>query len=79
MRSTVNFDDDVIAVVERLRALEQLGFSEAVNRLARAGASVVGADVERPAFVQPTVDLGQMTDVSNVAEALELAEANDDR
>lgn len=75
----MKLDDDVFAAVGELRVKEDLGFSEAVNRLARAGVSVVGAGLTRRAFVQPTIDLGPMVDVSNVAQALEFAESNDDR
>lgn len=75
----MKLDEDVVAAVEQLRAKDNLGFSEAVNRLARAGASVVMTGAKRPAFVLPTIDLGQMLDVSNVAEALEFTESTDDR
>jgi hypothetical protein len=79
MRTTVKLDDDVVAAIDQLRAKENLGFSEAVNRLARAGASVVGAGLARHLFVQPTFNFGEMMDVANVAEALEFAELHDDR
>lgn len=75
----MKLDEDVAAAIDALRAKEDVGLSEALNRLARAGASVVGAGPRRLAFVQQTVDLGQMLDVSNVAEALEYAEASGDR
>lgn len=75
----MKLDEDVAAAVEQLRSSERLGFSEALNRLARAGASVVGAGANRRTFSQPTVDLGEMVDVSNVAEALEFSELSDDR
>lgn len=70
----VNLDEDVAAAVEQFRMKEHVGFNEAVNRLARLGASLVGAGQSRQAFSQPTADLGEMVDVSNVAEALEVAE-----
>lgn len=70
MRTTITFDDDVAAAVERLRRLEGVGVSEAVNRLVRAG--LVGRPGgPRRAFRQRSHRLGLRVDVSNVAEALE--------
>jgi len=79
MRTTVKLDDDVAAAIEQLRLREPLGFSAALNRLARAGAAVIGSDESRKPFKQPTVDLGHMVDVSNIAEVLEVMESDDDR
>lgn len=75
----MKLDEDVAAAVEQLKNSEHLGLSEALNRLARAGTSVVGAGASRRTFTQPTFNLGDMVDVSNVAEALEFSELNDDR
>jgi hypothetical protein len=71
MRTTVEFDDDTGAAVERLRREAGLGVSEAVNELIRRGLLPTG---ERPPFVQQTHSLGLKIDVSNVAEALDLLE-----
>jgi hypothetical protein len=71
MRTTVEFDDDTAAAVERLRRDEGLGVSDAVNRLIRDGL-LPRRDV--PAFRQVTHRLGLRIDVSNVAEALETLE-----
>jgi hypothetical protein len=40
MRTTVSLDDDVGAAVQRLRVERNIGLSEAVNELARAGLAV---------------------------------------
>jgi hypothetical protein len=69
MRTTIKLDDDVAAAAEELRRKRQIGLSEAVNELARAGMR------RRPArkrFRQRTGMLGLQIDVSNTAEALEL-------
>ena len=76
MRTTVKLDRDVAAAVAQLRGNEGIGLSEAVNRLARAGLT---QRQERQPFRQRSVDMGLLIDVSNVAEALELAEGPDHR
>lgn len=67
----MTLDDDVAAAVARLRRERGVGQSEALNELARVGMS---ARPTRPAFRQPTADLGPGMDVRNVAEALEQLE-----
>ncbi len=71
MRTTVTFDQDVAAAVERLRRERSIGLSEAVNELVRAGLRLRQA--RRP-FVQRASDVGLRIDVTNVAEALEQLE-----
>mgnify|MGYP001814834602 FL=1 len=68
MRTTVNLDDDVVVAVERLRQEQDLGVSEAINHLARAG---MRQKPRRTAFRQRTARIGLKVDVTNVAEALE--------
>jgi len=68
MRTTLSLDDDVAAAVQRLREERNLGLSEAVNELVRAG---LAAPPRRKAFRQRTADLGLRIDVSSVADALE--------
>jgi hypothetical protein len=68
MRTTVSLDDDVAAAVQRLRAERNIGLSEAVNELARAGLAVPS---QRPRFVQRTFPMGARIDVANVGDALE--------
>lgn len=69
MRTTVNLDDDVAAQVARLRRERGVGFSAAVNELARAGFQAT-----RPEFryEHVTHDMGALVDLSNVADVLEL-------
>lgn len=72
MRTTVTLEKDVAAAVQQLRRNEGIGLSEAVNRIARAG---LASRTERPQFRQRTVSMGPfLVDVSNVQEALEIAE-----
>ncbi len=71
MRTTVTFDDDVAAAIEHLRHDRKLGMSETVNDLVRRG---LRRDDERPPVRLETVRLDLRFDVSNVAEALEIAE-----
>jgi hypothetical protein len=54
--------------VQRLREERNLGLSEAVNELVRAGLAV---PPRRKAFRQRTANLGLWIDVSSVADALE--------
>jgi hypothetical protein len=68
MRTTVILDDDVAAAVEEVRRRDQVGLSEAVNQLIRAG---LQAPPRARRFRQRSASLGLRIDVSNVAEALE--------
>lgn len=78
MRTTVTLADDVAAELQRLRRERSIGVSEALNDLARAG--MARRKEPRKKFVQRTHNLGRAyIDVTNVAEALELAEGPDYR
>ena len=69
MRTTIRLDDDVATAVSRLRRERDIGLSEAVNELARAGLSVKpGATL----FRQRSVRMGLKVDVTNIAEVLEV-------
>ena len=68
MRTTLSLDDDVAAAVQRLRKERNLGLSEAVNELVRAG---LAAPPRRKVFRQRTANLGLRIDVSSVADAME--------
>ena len=68
MRTTLTLDDDVAAAVQRLREERNLGLSEAVNELVRAG---LAAPPRRKVFRQRTANLGLRIDVSSVADAME--------
>ncbi len=71
MRTTVSLDDDTAAAVQRLREERNLGLSEAVNELIRAGLAIPR---QRSRFVQRSYAMGARIDVSNVADALETLE-----
>lgn len=73
MRTTVVLEDDVAAAIEQLRRKRSLGMSEAVNELVRAGLRSKPAAKE---FRQRSEPLGLRIDVSNIADALELLDAD---
>jgi hypothetical protein len=77
MRTTVTLADDVAAELQRVRRERSVGVSEALNELARAG--MARKKEPRKKFVQRTHSVGIKIDVTNVAEALELAEGPDYR
>lgn len=72
MRTTVTLDDDVAAAVEQIRRERGIGVSQAINELVRR--NLVEASRPTKPFRQKTHALQCRIDVSNVAEALELAE-----
>lgn len=74
MRTTITLDDDVAAAVERLRAAEGVGLSEAVNRMLRT--SMVSRVVRTP-YVHHTEPVGLKVDVTNVGEVLDLLDDED--
>ena len=76
MRTTVTFDEDVAAAVDRHRRERSVGVSEAVNDLVRAG---LAAKRPRQRFEQRSERLGLRIDVTNVAEALEVLDQADAR
>lgn len=71
MRTTVSLDDDVAAAVQQMRAERNIGLSEAVNELARAGLAVPS---QRTRFVQRTFPMGARIDVVNIGDTLEYLE-----
>jgi hypothetical protein len=73
MRTTVSLDDDVAAAVQRMRAERNIGLSEAVNELARAGLSV---PLQRTRFIQRTFPMASRIDVTNIGDALEHLEGS---
>ncbi len=68
MRTTITLADDVAASIEKLRRERDLGLSDAVNDLVRAG---LAAKQPQRVFRQETHDLGPGVDFSNVGEAIE--------
>lgn len=74
MRTTVRLDPEVAAAAERLRRERHIGLGEAVNELARVGLAR-GEKTSR--FRQRTASVGLKTDVTDVADALELLDQYD--
>jgi hypothetical protein len=74
MRTTVTFDADTAAAVERLRRERGIGLSEAVNELIRRGLAAEASTRPPRRFRQRSVPLGLRIDVANVAEAIETLE-----
>lgn len=74
MRTTVNLDDDVAAAVKKRRRTRGIGLSEAVNELARAGMTSQHLATTRERVQLDTRAMNLRVDVSNVADALDIAE-----
>lgn len=75
MRTTITLADDVAAGVEKVRRERDLGLSEAVNDLIRAGLTDRG---DRPSVDFPTYDMGPAKiDYTNIGEAIEAIERAD--
>ena len=71
MRTTVVFDDDVAAAIDRLRRERSIGLSEAVNELIRSGLRTKRRSSE---FRQRSRPMGMRVDVADVAGAIDLLE-----
>jgi len=76
MRTTIKLDEDIAAAIEQMRRDEGIGPSQALNRLARAGLS---APRDLPQFRQTTFEGRLLIDVSDIGEALEIAEGPEHR
>jgi len=79
MRTTLTLDDDVAALVERLRKDRNLSLKEAVNEALRQGLRAMTAPRKRRTpFRTASVAVGRslVGSLDNVAEVLALAEAD---
>ena len=77
MRTTLTLDDDVAAMLERLRRARGARFRDLVNEALREGLKHMTSTPKRRArFRTRSVDLGRclLGSVDNVAEALAVAE-----
>ena len=74
MRTTVTFADDVAAAIDQLRRQQTLGLSDAVNELIRRG---LVAQPSRKPYVQKSYPMGAKIDLTNIGEAMEIAEGPD--
>lgn len=73
MRTTVTFDSDNAAVIDKLRRDKGVGVSKVVNDLIRQACM---AEKSRHPFKQRTAPLGALIDIRNTAEVLDLLEGS---
>lgn len=77
VRTTLTLDDDVAALLKRVRAERALGVKDAINQGLRHGLGrMIAPATSRPAYRTPSVDAGQLLigDLDDVAEVLAVAE-----
>ncbi len=77
MRTTLTLDDDVAALLERVRAERGSGLKDVVNEALRLGLrGLTARPRRRTAYRTPTVSLGRclVGSLDDVSEALALAE-----
>jgi hypothetical protein len=77
MRTTLTLDDDVAALLERLRKERNAGWKDLVNDALRRGlAEITAPPKRREPFRTRSVDLGRarLANIDNIAEALATAE-----
>lgn len=77
MRTTLSLDDDVAAMLERLRKRQKASLKRVVNDALRQGLSQqLQKKAPRRSFITQTVDLGRcrLPSLDNVAEVLAVAE-----
>ena len=78
MRTTLTIDDDVAAILERLRSLRNASLKDLINEALRRGLKDM---TDRPKYREPfrteSVALGavRMTELDNIGEALAIAES----
>jgi hypothetical protein len=73
MRTSVTFDDDVAAEIQRLRRESGIGLSKAVNHLMRWG---MARPSERAEYRQQATDMGQRIDVTDIGGVLDPLDAD---
>ena len=78
MRTTLTIDDDVAAMLARVRKTERLGLKEAVNEAMRRGLTQMARTETAPGprYRTPSVALGRclVSSIDDVAEVLAVAE-----
>lgn len=80
MRTTLSLDDDVAALITRIRKARRSGLKQVVNEALRRGLqAMLVRDEPRAPYRTRTVDLGRclVGSVDDVADALSLAEGED--
>jgi len=76
MRTTLNIDEDLAAVLGELARERARSLSRVANELMRAGLRAEREAVRPPAYEPPVVDTGRpRLDVTDVAGALEVLDA----
>ncbi len=78
MRTTITLDEDVAAIVERLRRTKKQTLKEVINEALREGLKHTARPPgKRPAIRTRSVDLGRclLGNVDDVAEVLSVAES----
>jgi len=78
VRTTLSIDDDVAALLERVRKTTRLGLKETVNEAMRRGLAQMarGKTDPRPTYRTPSAALGRclVSTIDDVAEVLAVAE-----
>lgn len=80
MRTTLTIDDDVAAMLEKLRKKNGAGLKDLVNEALRRGLrELVVRPRPRTPFRTRSVDLGRVriASIDNITEVLEIAEGED--
>jgi hypothetical protein len=77
-RTTVTFDPDVAAEIERLRRERRSGLKEVLNDLIRRGLRDEKEPAKKKPFRTKTFSMGPaLIDIDNVAEALAILDGDD--
>ena len=79
MRTTITLDEDVAAMIERLRRSRRASFKAIVNEALREGLKHLGKDSpKRQPFHSATFDAGRclIGSLDNVAEVVSIAEGD---
>jgi hypothetical protein len=78
MRTTLTLDDDVAAVIERLRRERDEPLKALINAALREGLKQMTTPAVRKPFATASVDLGtcRFPDIDNVADVLALADGD---
>ena len=82
MRTTLTIDDDVAALLVRLREERSMGLKELVNDALRRGlVEMLAPTKQRQPFRTRPVDLGRsrLANIDNIAEVLAVAEGENFR
>jgi hypothetical protein len=82
MRTTLTLDDDVAALLDRVRKARKLSLKQAVNEALRQGLTEMATPVQRKkAYRTRSVSLGRcfIGNLDDVSEALAIAEGEDFR